>query len=150
MPEKRSYNYEAMFLIGQAAATDLAGVIDHIKEIMARGHAEIIAMKKWDERRLAYEIKKQKRGLYILCYFKAPGNDMSHIDRDCNLSEKILRALILRADHLTMDEMTAADGRTELDIEAKLRAKAALEAPVAAEAAPAPVAAGAETESEQG
>jgi len=29
-------------------------------------------MRKWDERRLAYEIKKQKRGLYILCYFKAP------------------------------------------------------------------------------
>ena len=153
MPEKRSYTYEAMFLIGQAAATDLAGVIEHIKEIMVRGHAEIIAMRKWDERRLAYEIKKQKRGLYILCYFKAPGDDMTHIDRDCNLSEKILRALILRADHLTLDEILAADARTELDIEAKLRAKAALEGPAdgasAVVAAPAPVAAAVEADAEQ-
>src|SRR6266404_1700384 len=103
MPEKRSYTYEAMFLIGQAAAADLAGVIDHIKEILSRGHADIIAMRKWDERRLAYEIRKQKRGLYILCYFKAPADDMAHIERDCNLSEKVVRVLIIRADHLSQD-----------------------------------------------
>lgn len=140
MPEKRSYTYEAMFLIGQAAAADLTGVIDHIKEILARGHAEIIAMRKWDERRLAYEIKKQKRGLYILCYFKAPNDQLGHIERDCNLSEKVVRALILRADHLTMDEILATDGRTELEVEAKLRAKALAEAP-AVPAAAEPVAA---------
>jgi len=146
MTEKRSYTYEAMFLIGQAAAADLTGVIEHIKEILSRGHAEIIAMRKWDERRLAYEIKKQKRGLYILCYFKAPNDQLGHIERDCNLSEKVLRALILRADHLTPDEMVATDGRTELEVEAKLRAKALTEQPQAAAAAqqPEPVAAAAE------
>ena len=146
MTEKRSYTYEAMFLIGQAAAADLSGVIEHIKEILSRGHAEIIAMRKWDERRLAYEIKKQKRGLYILCYFKAPNDQLGHIERDCNLSEKVLRALILRADHLTQDEMVATDGRIELEVEAKLRAKALTEQPqpAAAQQQPEPVAAAAE------
>lgn len=122
MPETRTYTYEAMFLIGQAAAADLGGVIEHIKEILARAHAELISMRKWDERRLAYEIKKQKRGLYILAYFKAPGPAMSHIERDCNLSEKVLRVLILRADHLTPEEMQAQDGREALETEVKLRA----------------------------
>lgn len=122
MTPNRTYCYEAMFLVGQAAAADLAGVVEHIKEVLARGHAEIIAMKKWDERRLAYEIKKQKRGLYILVYFKAPGGSLAHIERDCNLSEKLLRVLILRADHLTEDEMRAHDAREALDTEARLRA----------------------------
>ena len=90
-------------------------------------------MKKWDDRRLAYEIKGQKRGVYILAYFKAPGVDISHVERDCNLSEKVLRALILRADHLSIEEMTALDGRKELDLEAKLRG----EKPAATEPAPA-------------
>ncbi len=129
MPDNRSYYYEAMFLIGQAAAADLAGVIEHIKEILTRGHAELVAMRKWDERRLAYEIKKQKRGLYILAYFKAPGGQLSHIERDCNLSEKLLRVLILRADHLTVEEMQAADGREALDTEAKMRASQVREKP---------------------
>ena len=139
MADKRTYQYEAMFIIGQSQAADLTGVIAHINEVLSRGHAEVIAMKKWDERRLAYEIRGQKRGLYILVYFKAPGVDVAHIERDCNLSEKILRTLILRADHLTQDEMTATDGRKELEIEAKLRAeKPATPPPAAAPAAPAP------------
>ncbi len=133
MSENRVYAYEAMFLLGQAQAADLAGAVAHINEIMARGHAEILGMRKWDERRLAYEIRGQKRGTYILVYFKAPGKDVAHIERDCNLSERILRTLILRADHMTEEQMRSADARKELEIEAKLRA----ERPAAV--APAPV-----------
>lgn len=144
MAEKRVFAYEAMFLVGQAAAADLAGVVTHINEILGRAHAEIVAMRKWDERRLAFEIKKQKRGLYILCYFRCDARAIAGIERDCNLSEKILRVLLLRCDHLTADEMTAADGRTDLETEAKLRAKQAEAGPVASGA---PAAAAAPTES---
>jgi small subunit ribosomal protein S6 len=125
--QNRTYTYEAMFLIGQAAAADLTSVIAHINEIFARSHAEVLAMKKWDERRLAFEIKKQKRGLYILAYFKASNTVLPQIERDCNLSEKILRVMILRADHLTPDEMLASDAREALETEAKLRTKQAEE-----------------------
>lgn len=118
----RTYYYEAMFLLSQSVAADLGGAVAHINEIFSRGHAEVVAMCKWDERRLAYEVQGQKRGLYILAYFKAASKDLAHIERDCNLSEKILRALIVRADHLTVEEMQAADGRKELDLEIKMRA----------------------------
>jgi len=135
MSDKRMYHYEAMFIISQAVAAELGSALDHIKEILSRGHAEIIAMKKWDDRRLAYEVKGQKRGVYILIYFKAAGVDIAHIERDCNLSEKVLRAMILRADHMTPDEMIALDGRKELEVEARMRAeKPAVPAPTAAPA----------------
>lgn len=126
MPE-RIYPYEVMFLIGQAQASDLAGVIEHINEIFARTGAEVLAMRKWDERRLAYEIRKQKRGLYILAYVKAPGKMIPQFERDCNLSERILRVMVLRADHLSEDEMLAADAREDLAAEARLRATRAEE-----------------------
>lgn len=121
MPD-RTYTYEVMFLIGQAQASDLSGVIEHINDILGRAGAEVLAMRKWDERRLAYEIKKQKRGLYILAYIKAPARMMQQFERDCNLSERILRVMALRADHLTEDEMRAADARDDLSAEARLRA----------------------------
>lgn len=125
----KTYTYEAMFMISQAVAADFSGAIAHINEILSRGHAELISMKKWDERRLAYEIKGQKRAIFILAYFKATGDGFAHIERDCNLSEKIMRTLIVRCDHLTIEEMQAADGRKDLEIEAKLRAERAV-APV--------------------
>jgi len=129
--KKRMYNYEAMFLLSQATAAAFSEAIAHINEVLARGHAELIAMKKWDERRLAYEVDGQKRGVYILAYFKAPGPDIAHIERDCNLSEKIMRVLILRADHLTLEEMTSLDGRKQLEIEAKMRSERGTAVPVA-------------------
>lgn len=124
--KKRTYTYEAMFMISQATASQLNDAIAHINEILARGNAQLIAMRKWDERRLAYEIAGQKRAVYILAYFKAPGPDVAHIERDCNLSEKVMRAMILRADHLSEEEILAMDARKELEAEARLRADRAV------------------------
>ena len=140
----RKNNYEAMFLVSQAAAHDLGAAVDHVKEVLGRGEAEIIAFKKWDERRLAYEIKKQKRGVYFLTYFSADPVNVETIERQAHLSDDILRLMVLRCDHLREDEMRAADGQAQVADEVKLRAEkmaAELAEQEAAEnAAPAPAA----------
>ena len=64
-------------------------------KILEKAGAEIVSMKKWDERRLAYEINGKNRGTYILCYFHADGQKIRQIERDAQLSELILRVLIL-------------------------------------------------------
>ena len=117
----RNYDYEAMFLVSQSDAANLGDVVDHINGILDKGSAELIAMRKWDERRLAYEIDKQKRGTYLLAYFAADPANIQTIERACNLSETIMRFMILRADHLTREEMAAADAREELKTEIELR-----------------------------
>lgn len=114
--------YECMFLISQAEAADLNAAIAHIDEILARSGAEVLAIRKWDERRLAFEIDKQKRGVYILCYFKASGEAVSHIERDCSLSDHIMRVLVVRADHMTEEQAAAANDREGLAAEARFRA----------------------------
>lgn len=145
MATDKKMHYEAMFLFGQAATSDLAQTVDHIKEVLARGDAEIVAMKKWEERRFAYEIKKHKRGLYILVYFECDPASVPVIERAANLSESILRFMIIKADHLTLEEMKAADGQQELADEAAMRhesagdeqAESEQKEPAAAAAAPA-------------
>ncbi len=140
MSEVRENVYEALFLFPQSATSDMQGVIDHIGEIFRRAEAETLALKKWDERRMAYEIKKHKRGLYILGYIKCDRSKLVSIERDCNLSERILRTMVTRADHLTLEEIQALDERQSLQDEANLKASEKKE-----EASPAePVAASAE------
>jgi hypothetical protein len=46
---------------------------------------------------------------------------LAGIERDCNLSEKLLRSMVIRADHVTPEQMEAAEGRAELADEIKLR-----------------------------
>ena len=133
MPHDRTYKYEGLFLFPQAAVSDLQAAHDHVVDILQRAGAQIISMKKWDERRLAYEIRGNKRGVYFLVYFMSAGSKLTHIERDCNLSEKMLRAMITRADEVSDEVMQAAEGRAQLADEIKLRASQ----PVAAVAAPA-------------
>lgn len=98
--------YEALFLVDSAeAASDWQGINDHVKKIMERNEAEILSIRKWDERPLAYPIMGRKRGTYILVYFNALCAKLSAIERDTQLSERILRVIILRGDHVTPEEM---------------------------------------------
>ncbi|CAN5683947.1 hypothetical protein BH11PLA1_BH11PLA1_02070 [soil metagenome] len=116
-------SYEAMFLFPQSATSDLKGAVEHVKDVLGRNGATIIALKKWGDRPLAYPIAKQKRGLYLLCYFSAPTDKLVQIERGFNLSEQVLRQMVVRADHLSQEEMIAAEGQSDLMIEANLRAQ---------------------------
>jgi len=123
---KKNY-YETMFLISQAAAADFGAAVEHIRGLFAKIDAEIVALSKWDERRLAFEIKKQRRGIYILSYFACDPTKVAELERACNLSDQILRFMTVKAEHLTLDEMKASDDQQGLADEAKLREQQAAE-----------------------
>ena len=97
--------YEAMFLFDPAAGSSLESVQAEVDRLMTRAEAEVIVTRRLEERRLAYEIDGRKRGLYVLTYFRAEGPKIGPLERDVRLSESILRALILRADHVTEEVM---------------------------------------------
>ncbi len=72
-----------MFLVDSVqAATDWEGTNSLIKTILEKAEAQIISIRKWDERKLAYDIAKKSRGAYILCYFNAPTSKITQIERD--------------------------------------------------------------------
>lgn len=88
--------YEGMFLVDSAlAASDWEGVNENIKSILEKFGAEIVSLKKWDERKLAYPIRGKSRGTYILALFRVDGPKISEIERAVRLSDKITRMLIL-------------------------------------------------------
>jgi small subunit ribosomal protein S6 len=98
--------YEGLFLIDAAeAASDWDGITEMIKRILEKGSAEILSLRKWDDRRLAYDIEGKDRGTYILVYFNAPTASISSIERDIRLSERIMRSMIIRGDQITQADM---------------------------------------------
>src|SRR5262249_37003558 len=101
--------YEAMFLFPAGATADLEKSIGMVKTMIEKHEGKVLVAKKWDERKLAYELRGQKRGLYIIAYFTGPGPIVTAIERDVNLSEDILRVLVTHADHLNADEMAAVE-----------------------------------------
>ena len=100
--------YEALFLMDTAmAAADWDGTLKVIETVLSRGEAEILSIRKWDERKLAYDIDGKGRGTYILVYFRMDTQKVTVVERAIWLSEKIMRVMILRT-----DRMTQTDGGT--------------------------------------
>ena len=104
MAEKKLY--EGMFLVDSAkAASDWDGINAAIKRILDKAKAEIVSMRKWDDRRLAYDIRGVSRGTYLLCYFRADGGQIQSIEKAVQLSEKVIRVLILNTDQMTQEDI---------------------------------------------
>ena len=104
---KNQKTYEGLFLFGTAFTANPDDAIKITGGIIEKHGGKPLVLKKWDDRKLAYEIKKQQRGLYVLAFFEAPTAAITAIDRDCRLSEDVIRALILDGSHLTVEEVEA-------------------------------------------
>jgi small subunit ribosomal protein S6 len=100
--------YEAMFLFDPTFAGSLENCEAEIKRIIDRAEGELVFLRKWEERRLAFKLKGRKRGVYVLTYFKAPPAKITGMERDAMLSENVLRVLVLRADGMTPELMEKA------------------------------------------
>lgn len=98
--------YEGMFLVESGIATvDWQKVLDEIQRVLDRAGAEVVSLKKWDDRRMTYEINHKSRGTYILTYFNCDTSKLSGIERDVQLSELLIRVLILRTDRMSEQDL---------------------------------------------
>jgi len=134
--------YEGLFLVdsGEAAANWQA-VNGAIEKILSRSEADIVSIKKWDERRLAYDIGRRSRGTYLLVYFNCDPRRVGAIERDVQLSETVVRVMILRTDKMSPEDIArptpamvmeqdeaAAKARMEADAERRAAEAEAREA----------------------
>jgi len=128
--------YEFMFILApNLDDTASLEVIERVEGILTGQDAEIVSLKPWERRRLAYPIAGHSEGLYMLCYFDASPSVIVEIERRVRLTEGVLRFIVLRTDEETRERDQAADAQRRQERAA--RAAAAAEAQ-AAEAADGP------------
>ena len=126
--------YEAMFLVDSAeAASDWDGINQLILGILEKSGAQIVSSRKWSECRLAYDINGKSRGTYILCYFRIEGAKIQEIERSVQLSERIMRVLILNAEHMKQEDIDKTTPATLAAERAEMAAAAAEEQEVTPE-----------------
>jgi small subunit ribosomal protein S6 len=91
------YPYEGMFLVDPVLhAADPEGIEKKVSGLLEKHGAKIHQFERWDDRKLAYEIKGHKRGIYLLARFEMPGDGLNAMRREARIVECILRQLVLR------------------------------------------------------
>ena len=88
-----------MFIISDTVAgADWEAAVKHVEDLLKNRGAEILKSEKWEDRKFAYKLKGHKRGAYLLVYFNAPTDSISPMKRDFELSDNVLRTLIVKVD----------------------------------------------------
>lgn len=111
--------YECMFIFNaNSYARNPAGVAKAVEDIVASVEGEMLASRLWNEQKLAYPIKGNRKGAYWLTYFRLEGAKMAKFNRACQLNDSILRHLAVRLDPRLVDPMVAvAKGEVPAEVE---------------------------------
>lgn len=93
--------YENVFIARQdLSGTQAEALADHFTEILTANGGTVTKREYWGLRTLAFRIKKNRKGHYILLNLDAPPAAVQEMERNMRLHEDVLRHLTVRVDAL--------------------------------------------------
>ena len=101
-----SRQYELVYIAPPDATEEvLAELHQQVLAVLERFGGTIDRTEPWGRRKLAYEIKHQREGTYVLEVISGPGAMTAELDRRLRVLDAVMRHLIVRVD----DELAVAD-----------------------------------------
>lgn len=100
--------YETIFIVRQEQAGEAKEFTEKFKKVVEDRGAEVDVVEEWGLRDLAYSIRKQKRGYYILMRYRASSGTVEELERQIKLSEGVLRFISVRLDTDSKDSSAQA------------------------------------------
>jgi small subunit ribosomal protein S6 len=82
-------------------------------KIITDGQGKILKTDNWGLRTLAYKIKKNRKGYYVLFNMDAPADAMLEMERQIRLNEDVLRYMTIRVDEFIDETKTNHDEERE-------------------------------------
>ncbi len=104
-------NYELLFIIHPDLESSIDKILDQVRSSIVKRDGKINYEENWGKRKLAYEIEKNDVGIYVLCYFVAPKEKVTKIEKDLRLIEEVLRYMILSYEEV--DEKKGQDEKAD-------------------------------------
>lgn len=90
--------YEAVIILrANAAEEETVAFGEKMKELIS-SNGELTNVEEWGKKTLAYEIKKQTEGYYILFTFEAKPEFISELERVLRLDEIVLKDMVIRVE----------------------------------------------------
>ncbi len=99
MKEKNSLAlYETIFIVRPDRGEEVKEFTDKFKKTIQDLGAEVNEVEEWGFRELAYLIRNQRKGYYVLMRYHATTGTVDELERQIKLNEGILRFLTVRLD----------------------------------------------------
>ena len=91
--------YENVFIARQdISATQVEGLTETFSKVISDNGGSVVNTESWGLRTLAYRIKKNRKGHYVMFHMDAPAAAVHEMERQMRINEDILRYLTIKID----------------------------------------------------
>ena len=88
-----------MFIVDPTIPDEEIAVIQaRLRELAVSRGAEVRKIEPWERRRLAYDIKGRRDGVYVLAQLRADPSVVKELEQQLTVTETVLRHLVVRLD----------------------------------------------------
>jgi small subunit ribosomal protein S6 len=89
--------YESLFIIRPSLSDEETGaLIEKMRNVADKAGAQFIKAENLGKKKLAYEVRRERKGTYAYFYFKAPNQTVAELERAYRLEDHIIKFLTVQ------------------------------------------------------
>ncbi len=91
--------YESVLIARQdLGASQVNNIVSELSDVIKKEGGEVVRVDNWGLKTLAYRIKKNRKGHYVLMNISAPASAIAEYERVMRFNEDIIRYMTLKVD----------------------------------------------------
>ena len=91
--------YESIFILRPSLPDeDIPKALEKVKAAVEKAGGSVENLASWGKKKLAYEIKQEKKGVYVQLNFRGSGTVVSEVERLFRLDEATLKFMTVKVD----------------------------------------------------
>ena len=103
-------NYESVLIARQDLGTSqVNNIVSELSDVIKKEGGEVVKVDNWGLKNLAYRIKKNRKGHYVVMNIAAPANAIAEFERIMRFNEDIIRYMTVKVDEFSEDSSASND-----------------------------------------
>lgn len=74
----------------------MTGVNEKVRSLVEKNGGSITKIENWGKKKLSYEVKKEKKGIYLLTHIKGPGNLVTELENHLKIQDSVIKFLTVK------------------------------------------------------
>ena len=92
--------YESIFIVRPSLPDeDTQKLIEKMKGVLEKSGGALLRADNWGKKKLAYEVRRERKGVFVYFYFRSEGNVIEELERSYRLEDSVIKFLTVRLDH---------------------------------------------------
>ena len=106
-------NYESVLIARQDLGTSqVSSIVEDLSNVIKKEGGDVVRVDNWGLKNLAYRIKKNRKGHYVVLNIAAPASAIAEYERVMRVNEDIIRYMTIK-----VEEFSSANGDKESAVE---------------------------------